>query len=466
MGLITELDIKELESKLEDLKTVKVSLETEKKESELSSVATFEEITQKTTDLNKVKSDIELNAKLQEDFGKLVDEKQNLLNVTVDAEKANSASREALQIKLDTSYKEQDSKTLEKKAREAKKADLEQSLTNLNADIAKMQTEYDAMADGPDKDNFLLKIQDAQAKAKDVSDSINAEATAIAALQTELDALSTSIEADNAAMKALEAEHKAIAELISKTETELADAKMARKAAIDDGTEMATEAKAIEDNLTELNQDYNKAKAHIKQLTSEISDIEQEIKSVEESDLLQQFEAERKTRKVHVRQTLKNKERIKALINNSNIDIKDKQTEFNNDTEIFIKDIKSELNVDGTADNIINDAISNLNDKYNNEGKGALGVFPADEAFKLTRESLFDLELAGINKKIKAACQKGLTSIDLSEDEITGPQILALNSGNYKISHYEVKQQSNVAALYRDATKLVIRIDWGFASES
>ena len=41
MGLITELDIKELESKLEDLKTVKVSLETEKKESELSSVATF-----------------------------------------------------------------------------------------------------------------------------------------------------------------------------------------------------------------------------------------------------------------------------------------------------------------------------------------------------------------------------------------------------------------------------------------
>lgn len=193
--------------------------------------------------------------------------------------------------------------------------------------------------------------------------------------------------------------------------------------------------------------------------------ISEYVEKAKSSDLLKQFEAERKTRKVHVRQTLKNKERIKALINNSNNDIKDKQTEFNNDTAIFIKDIKSELNVDTSAESLINAAISDLNEKYTKEGKGATGVFPADQAFKLTRESLFDLELAGINKKIKAACQKGLTSIDLSEDEITGPQILALHNGNYKISHYEVKQQSNVAALYRDATKLMIRVDWGFAEE-
>jgi len=194
--------------------------------------------------------------------------------------------------------------------------------------------------------------------------------------------------------------------------------------------------------------------------------ISEYVENAKSSDLLKQFEAERKTRKVHVRQTLKNKERIKALINNSNSDIKDKQAEFTNDTAIFIKDIKSELNVDATAENLIGDVISSLDEKYAKEGKGATGVFPANEAFRLTRESLFDLELAGINKKIKAACQKGLTSIDLNEDEITGPQIIALHAGNYKISHYEVKQQSNVAALYRDATKLMIRVDWGFAEES
>ena len=298
MALITNEDIADLQNKLEDLKSHKEAKETERTASLEDSTRTFEDITTRTEELNKVKSDIELNAKLQEDLSKLVSEKQDLLDTTNASEKANSASREALQIKLDASLKDQDAKTVEKKGREEKKTDLEAALKSHTDTLAKMQVEYDNMEDGPSKDDLQKKMDDLQATADGVANSIAAETTAIAALQTELDALSTSIEADNTAMKALEMEHKAIADLFAKTETELIDAKAAKKEATETGSDMAQEEKDVENVLTALNAEYSKIKDHVKNLDADISNIEKEIKNVEESDLLEQFEEEQATIKI------------------------------------------------------------------------------------------------------------------------------------------------------------------------
>ena len=446
MALITNEDIAELQNKLDDLKNVKESKEAERTASLEDSTRTFEDITNRTEELNKVKSDIELNAKLQEDLSKLVDEKENLLNTTIDSEKANSASREALQIKLDTSFKDQDAKTFDKKEKEEKKADLEMTLTSHNETLAKMQTEYDAMADGPEKDDLKKKMDDLQATADGVANSIAAETTAIAALQAELDALSTSIEADNAAMKALEMEHKAIAELLSKTEVELVDAKVAKKEATETGSDMATEKQTIEDNLTALNADYSKIKDHVKSLDEEISEVEKQIKNVEESDLLEQFEEEQTTRKNHARETLANRERIKPLLVRSNEDVQEELSDFNSDSSIFIKDIKEELEFTSEAEDTMEEVSQHFADSER--------FFRASEAYTLSQRSLFDIDV--IVGQIKNACSRGQTHIQLDSDKITGTQILMLNKAGYKITHAK-KGGKGVGS-----NEILITIDWGF----
>ena len=409
-----------------------------------------EDITTRTEELNKVKSDIELNAKLQEDLSKLVSEKQDLLNTTIDSEKANSASREALQIKLDASLKEQDTKTFDKKEKEAKKADLEMTLTSHNETLAKMQVEYDGMADGPEKDDLKKKMDDLQATADGVANSIAAETTAIAALQAELDALSTSIEADNAAMKALETEHKAISELIATTETELSAAKAAKKEATETGSDIAIEKQNIEDHLSTLNEEYSKIKSHVKSLDEDISDIEKQIKDVESSDLLEQFEEEQATRRNHARETLQNKERIRPLLIRSNEDVQEELSDFNSDSNIFIQDIKTELEFTPTAEDTMEEVSQHFADSER--------FFRASEAYTLSQRSLFNIDV--IVGQIKNACSRGQTHIVLDSDKITGTQILMLNKAGYKISHAK-KGGKGVAA-----NEVLITIDWGFHPEA
>jgi chromosome segregation ATPase len=219
-----------------------------------------------------------------------------------------------------------------------------------------------------------------------------------------------------------------------------------RKAAIDDGAAMATEKQSIEDNLTELNQDYNKAKAHIKALTSEISAIEQEIKNIEESDLIKEFEEQENNRKNLVRNTFTNKSRVAPLIKDTNEGLDKVVSDFTDDTNLFVEDIKQEIGFNDQADNVLQDVIEN----FKNDG-----ILTARQALNLARESLFNIKLNNIESKIKAACEKGFTSVRLTSKQISATQVVALNSLGYKISHYAIPQPGDTPDL------MGIIVEWG-----
>ena len=217
--------------------------------------------------------------------------------------------------------------------------------------------------------------------------------------------------------------------------------------------DMFTEIRANYDTLTKAENEYVMASGVYNIVKSE---IEIYVEKGENNPLLKQFEEEQKARKQHVEATVRNKERLMPLLKNKNTGLDNKMEEFTSDTNIFIEDIKTELGIDEAATTIIKQSIAELNEEY--DKKGTEGVFTASKALELSRKSLFDLELAGINKLIKAACYKGETSIKLMESEITASQIIALNEGGYKITHASV---SNAG---RKLDDLFITIDWGFAA--
>lgn len=214
--------------------------------------------------------------------------------------------------------------------------------------------------------------------------------------------------------------------------------------------------------FSQLQDSYATVKAAIDKAQDKNADIKSELNNhttnfneYSNSTVLKQFEEETKVRKNLTSRTLANKERIMPLLKNANTGLDEKMEEFTSDTGVFIEDVKEELGVDEGATEIIKQSIAELNSEY--EKKGTEGVFMASKALELSRKSLFDLELAGINKLIKAACYKGETSIEILETEITGTQILALNEGGYKVSH----KKFNVDR--EDSDELIV-VDWGFVS--
>ena len=247
--------------------------------------------------------------------------------------------------------------------------------------------------------------------------------------------------------KQLDQEKDALSASLDSTESKLSFSKVKE-----------ADAKA---DMADFQQSYDGTKDAISTLQAEEANIKAELadhtKNFNEysnSTILGQFENEKKTRKEIASKAVRNKERIMPLLKNANTGLDEKMEEFTSDTNIFIEDIKTELGIDEGATEIIKQSIDELNAEY--EKKGTEGVFMASKALELSRKSLFDLELAGINKLIKAACYKGQTSIKIAEHKITGTQIVALNEGGYKVSHEKVDERA------KNNPEVMIIIDWGF----
>jgi len=260
---------------------------------------------------------------------------------------------------------------------------------------------------------------------------------------------------------ATEAGNEALAE---KLKAETAELQRQLEESKDKKTDSEVKSTEAKEKLEELNNNYERLKTDISESQEDLKTINEDLarytKEFEEysnSPILAQFEEEKKIRKNHVEKTVGNKERLMPLLKNANTGLDDKMNEFISDTNIFIEDIKAELDIDKGAEDTIKKAIADLNSEY--EKKGTEGVFMAAAALELSRKSLFDLELAGINKLIKAACYKGETSIEIEQGDITASQIIALNEGGYKISH---KKESDKA---REEVQLIV-IDWGFAPQA
>ena len=132
--------------------------------------------------------------------------------------------------------------------------------------------------------------------------------------------------------------------------------------------------------------------------------------------------------------------------------------DFDSDTQIIIKEIKEELEIDSEVEQRINSDIESLFERYDNEKDKDLADvnFSKDDAISLTRQSLYDLAISGVIKKIKQACYKGNTSIKLSEDEVSATHLIALHKAGYKVTHEAVRRPG------RGKADTIFVIDWGF----
>ena len=331
--------------------------------------------------------------------------------------------------------------------------DAESAMKSAQASLDKNQNE---LKENFDKLNAVgNKISEAQgiidteaANIKSYQDIIVSTKQAI----TDKDAaIAAAKAAGNVALaKQLDQEKDALSASLDSTEGKLSDSK-------------AKEADAKAD-MADFQQSYDGTKESISTLQAEEANIKAELadhtKNFNEysnSPILEQFEEEKKLRKEHVKSTVRNRSRLMPLLKNANTGLDDKMEEFTSDTNIFIEDIKAELDIDKGAEETIKKAIADLNSEY--EKKGTEGVFMAAAALELSRKSLFDLELAGINKMIKAACYKGETSIKITEDKITASQIIALNEGGYKVTHESLGQPGDLEDI------MVVVVDWGFVTE-
>ena len=181
--------------------------------------------------------------------------------------------------------------------------------------------------------------------------------------------------------------------------------------------------------------------------------VEADIAELKSGKLIRRHDLEKANRIEHVNITLKNKERSNALIQDKNSENVVKA--FNKDSDIFVSDIKEALGIE-SAD-VIRDAIESVREEYEESKKGKK-IYRADEAFRKSREALVDINLSKVNDKIHAAIAKGLTSITLKEDQISGVEFLALAELGYKITHKPVSDPPG-----RLPVELTIIIDWGFA---
>ncbi len=174
------------------------------------------------------------------------------------------------------------------------------------------------------------------------------------------------------------------------------------------------------------------------------------INNIDNNDLLNRYNEEKAERKEAVEDSFVKQNRVGSILKGVYDDITVELDELTDDTEIVSTELKEEMNINGD-DDLVSDLLDNM--KKDNK------VFDAFSAIKLTRESIFDLNIGGIIDKIKEACYKGDTKIQLTGDEISGAKIYALVEYGYKVTHQKIKAPG------RNKDNTLFTIDWISAEE-
>ena len=171
------------------------------------------------------------------------------------------------------------------------------------------------------------------------------------------------------------------------------------------------------------------------------------VDNIDNNELLKRFNEEKEERKEAVRESFARQNRKNSILRDNFEEISQEMTDLDNDSEIVIDELKTEMGISGEGDDdIVKETI-----KANKENQK---IFDAMSALVLTRESLFDLSIGGIIEKIKEACYKGETKIQLTGDEISGTEIYALTQSGYKVTHQKISSPG------RNKDNTLFTIDW------
>jgi len=360
-----------------------------------------EKLDEEVTDLTKSIEEIDLGiAEDTERLAKLENEKAN---------EEEEAVKEKLQAEIDDLTKAKEDREKKKAAETEKKNTKAAEKAAKDAEIATSKSEVESLQNSADA--IMVTLKSIKSSKEELGESVN-EA---------------------------EEERENLARANDDVERDLSNIEGSRKEVKDSLAEESKQLKSLDDN-------YSENKDSIKKLMSDL----EELRS---GELIKRHDLEKENRIEHVNITIKNKERLTALVNNK--DNERVLERANKDSNIFIDDIKEALNIESTE--VIRDAIEDARNKYE-EGKTGKQIYRADEAFRASRLALVDINLSGINEKIHKSIQKGLTSITVTEDQISGIEILALTQLGYRVTHKPIANPPG-----RLPVELTIVIDWGFA---
>jgi hypothetical protein len=174
--------------------------------------------------------------------------------------------------------------------------------------------------------------------------------------------------------------------------------------------------------------------------------------NIDNSELLIRFEKEKAEREEVIEESFKRVNRKASILKNTHDDVASEKTDIEGDTDFLKAELKKVLGIDAEEEDVI---VSNILQ----ENKDSNLIFNAHDAIDLTRKSLFDLTIGGIIEKIKAACTKGETTIELTGDEVSGTQVYALLDAGYTVTHEELKSPG------RNKSNVLFTIDWTFSTK-
>tara|TARA_R100000742_G_C4262468_1_gene80285 strand:+ start:112 stop:1176 length:1065 start_codon:yes stop_codon:yes gene_type:complete len=305
------------------------------------------------------------------------------------------------------------------------------------------------------------KYSDQKDKFSEKNDEFKSFQKESESLQSQLDAVNSNIndkekelkeaegsEASEEVIKSIKQEIEALDKSREPISDKLEDAKQGVLEAEKEMKDIEAELESTSKEIDDVSNDHQKKKEDHRDVSNL---LEEKLKN----ETLARYEEERAERLEMIEDAFEERERINSILRNDHTDISSEKEDRESDRSVIRAELRDQLGIESGegGDSIVKGILSNLTE---HGADHELGIFPANEALGLSRNSIFSANLHGITDKIKAACKKGATKIIVTEKEITGPIMYALIEVGYNVSH---EKRYNPGR--NESTQNVI-IDWAF----
>ena len=304
-----------------------------------------------------------------------------------------------------------------KKVREDEKIAKEKEIKEKEDVIAVLEGEEEKIQEDLSERESAEKEKQLEIKDYKEQDEEDIDEAVLQAKENELDAIRKNIEG--------------FKEVLDGKKAELAENKKDKKELDDELGGISEDIETEELDIARIEGDINEASNAVKELDEKvrardqvIEEVGKDIIALESDPTAVAFEKQKAERQDLVNKAF-NSPLVKQVLLEDKIgpELKEAGDELTGDVEFLQEEFKNAMEVEN--DDLIKKTID--------EVKDAGDIITAEEALELSRKSIF--ELNSISEKIKEACAKGFTSLEVSNKEVSGLQVYALMELGYKVTH-------------------------------
>ena len=305
----------------------------------------------------------------------------------------------------------------EKKAREDEKIAKEKEIKEKEDAIAILQSEEEKIQEDLSESESAAGEKEQEIKDYKEQDEKDIDEAVLQAKEGELDAIKKTIEGFEEALDGKKAE--------------LAENKKDKKELDDEAKSIDDDLKVDEEIIGEAEKNISEASNAVKELDLKIrarneviEEVGKAIIALESDPTAVAFEKQKVERQDLVDKAF-NSPFVKEVLLADEIgpELKEAGDRLKEDVEFLQDEFKNAMGIEN--DDIVKRTIEKVRDTG--------GIITAGEALELSRKSIF--ELNSISEKIKEACAKGFTSLEVSNKEVSGLQVYALMELGYKVTH-------------------------------